>query len=78
MRWVLAGFSFAVLLGLAVGTVAVKAANVAARSRMQELERKLLAQAIERAKRRQEIRAVASRSELERRLRALQRVMFEE
>ena len=78
MRWVLAGFSFAVLLGLAVGTVAVKAANVAARSRMQELERKLLAQAIERAKRRHEIRAVASRSELERRLRALQRVMFEE
>ena len=47
MRWLLAGLSFAVLVALAVATVAVQCVNVRARSRLRELERSLLAREIE-------------------------------
>ncbi len=73
MRWVVAGCAFAVLIGLAIGTVAVKAASVAARARMQELERRLLAEAVERARRLHEIHAVTTERELSRRWVALER-----
>lgn len=39
MKWVLAGLSFALLVALAIGTVAVKAQNVRARARIERIAR---------------------------------------
>lgn len=39
MKWVLAGLSFALLVALAIGTVALKAENVRARARIERLSR---------------------------------------
>ncbi len=39
MKWVLAGMTFALVVGLAVATVAIKVQNLAARQRIEKLTR---------------------------------------
>ncbi|MEM7200497.1 MAG: hypothetical protein AAF628_09550 [Planctomycetota bacterium] len=47
MRWILAGLSFALLVGLAVATTAIRANNVALRGRLQVLEQRILSYSAE-------------------------------
>jgi hypothetical protein len=71
VRWLLAGASFAVLVGLCVATVALQCVNVRARARLRELERALLAREIELFRQHHLRVAGCTREELARRWREL-------
>lgn len=68
MRWVLAGLAFALLVTLAVATVAIKAHNVALRARIAATNAELAALHAERARRVPHLRPEWSTAELQLRL----------
>ena len=49
MRWLLAAAAFAVVIGLALATTAIRVSNVHAKARIELLERRILANSVERA-----------------------------
>jgi hypothetical protein len=51
MRWLLAGFAFAMLIGLAVLTVAIKAQSLAVRAQIAATNQRIMALQVERARR---------------------------
>ena len=68
MRWVLAGLSFAMLISLAVLTVAIKARNIEARRRIAQQDEDLMALKVELARRERSSREATTTEELEQRL----------
>ncbi len=66
MRWFLAGLSFAVLVGLAVATVAVKATNVGTRARLNAIDQRILFHTVELARRMHAVREATARERLAR------------
>ena len=71
MRWALAGSSFALLLALAVFTVAIRAANVRSRARIEDLTRDVHARQVELARRQFEVRMATACQALSSRWRAV-------
>ena len=71
MRWALAGCSFALLLALAVFTVAIRSANVRSRAWLERLTRDVHARQVELARRQFEVRMATARPALALRCRAL-------
>ena len=64
MRWMLAGISFAMLTGLAVLTVAIKARNFALRASIATANQRIMALRVERARRVPHLRPEAETDEL--------------
>ena len=73
MRWVLAGISFAMLTGLAVLTVAIKAQNFALRAGIAMVNQRIMALRVERARRVPHLRPEAETEELIQRFREFTR-----
>ena len=73
MRWLLAGLAFALLVGLAVFTVAIKTRNLAARARIATYQQQIVALRVERARREHRRPAPPPAAELLARLRELLR-----
>ena len=64
MRWMLAGISFAMLTGLAVWTVAIKARNFALRASIATANQRIMALRVERSRRVPHLRPEAETDEL--------------
>ena len=73
MRWVLAGLAFALLIGLAVFTVAIKARNLEARARIALVNQHIVSLRVERARREQHQFASVGKAKLIQRLHGLLR-----
>lgn len=71
MRWALAGCSFALLLTLAVFTVAIRSANVRSRALLEQLTRDVHARQVEMARRQFEVRMATARQALAQRWRSV-------
>lgn len=71
MKWVLAGLAFALLVSLAVFTVALKTRNLEIRARISRLNERIMALRMEQARLAPHLRANTSTEELIRRLREL-------
>lgn len=77
MRWMLAGISFAMLTGLAVLTVAIKARNFALRASIATANQRIMALRVERARRVPHLRPEAETDELILRFREFTRQLEE-
>jgi len=64
MRWLFAAFAFALLVALAIATVAIKVTNVHQRRRLESFASAHVAQSVEFARCREELRADTSRAAL--------------
>lgn len=73
MKWVLAGLSFAMLIGLAVFTVAIKARNLAVRASIAMANQRIMTLRVERARRVPHLRPDAQTKELIERVRGITR-----
>ena len=69
MKWLLAGLAFALLVGLAVFTVALRTKNLAARARIAVHNDQIMSLRVEQARRDCQQRGAVSTDELIRRLR---------
>ena len=71
MRWVLAGLAFALLVALAVLTVAIKARNLALRAQIANANQNIMGLRVEQARRVDDLRPEVGTEELVRRLRSM-------
>ena len=71
MKWILAGLAFALLVGLAVFTVAMRTKNLAARARIADHNDQIMSLRVERARRELHSRGRVGPAELIKRFREL-------